>query len=305
MDGPSPEGGPSNPAMITSAPTLSAHTWKTLRASGTFVTSEPAMPARRRLPLRRSRVPPIIAALVLALVGLAFVPHAARPPTAATPSIPVSASLPSAWSEVSHPFLAYDLTGGPYAKLPLSYAARRDHVGGAREDLLAYGTALPGDAFLRLAFHRRGGEPVTETSAFLDAARLAAGASLAITRSGLGSRLATRFGPFDVIGVTVDGGGHTADCLAFRLADPETAPVLVLTGLACGTVERPVDPVTLACTIDRLDLVSAGDDEPLRAVFAAAERRREDGCAVRSPVDLRLGAANARSNGHRTFKGPL
>ena len=89
-------------------------------------------------------------------------------------------------------------------------------------------------------------------------------------RPGLGTRLDTRFGAFEVAGVSVEGDGRTAACLAFRLADPAAAPVLAVTGLACGTVEHPVDPTTLACTIDRFDLVSAGDDEPLKGAKPAS-----------------------------------
>ncbi|MBE7220732.1 MAG: hypothetical protein INR64_19865 [Caulobacteraceae bacterium] len=224
---------------------------------------------------------------------------APRPPDA--PPLPRPAPAP-AWSEVVHPFEAYDLAGSPFAKLPLRYAARRDHAGGAREDTLTYGAPQPGTAFLRVAFLRRGAEPVPEASVFLDAARLAGAAGLAVTRSGLSSRIDTRFGPFEVAGVVVEAAGRSGDCLAFRLADPAALPVLGLTGLACGTVEHPIDPVSLGCTIDRLDLVSAGDDEALRAVFVAAERRRRDGCAARGSVFIRLD--EDRPPGTRPFGAP-
>lgn len=258
---------------------------------------------RRAVPSRPSAALAAMGLIAAALgcVGLPWPDRAtSATPAPAPPTVPVPL-----WTEVSHPFVAYDLAGGPYAKLPLHYAARRDHAGEAREDTLAYGLPQPGEAFFRVTFLRRGTEPPSTTSIFVDAARLAAGAGLAVTRSGLGARLDTRFGPFDVAGVVVERGGATAECLTFRLADPVAAPVLGVTGLACGTVEHPVDPMSLACTLDRLDLVSAGDDEALRAIFVAAERRRREGCVIRPPVPLRFGAADATVGMRAPWRGTL
>ena len=292
--------------MSLATPSFGPAAWKAFRASGAFTIAEPPSARLRRRP-RPARTAAVataagIAAGMAAALGWLALPGT-PPQTAMAPSPPRPAPAPApAWSEVAHPFEAYDLAGGPYARLPLRYAARRDHAGGAREDTLTYGAPQPGTAFLRVAFLRRGGEPVPEASVFLDAARLAGGAGLAVTRSGLWSRIDTRFGPFEVTGVVVEAAGRSGDCLSFRLADPAAAPVLALTGLACGTVEPPIDPVTLGCTIDRLDLVSAGDDEALRAVFVAAEQRRRDGCAAHAPVWVRLDDGSGGSPGPHPFK---
>ena len=265
------------------------------------------VPATRRLQPRRFRSLALtVAGLTVAVLGFAGLPwpDQAASSTPAPAPAPATAPVPL-WTEVSHPFVAYDLAGGPYAKLPLRYAARRDHTGEAREDTLAYGLPQPGDAFFRVTFLRHGTEPPVATSVFVDAARLAAGAGLAVTRSGLGTRLDTRFGPFEVAGVVVERSRATAECLTFRLADPAAAPVLSITGLACGTVEHPVDPMSLACTLDRLDLVSAGDDEALRAIFVAAERKRREGCVIRPPVPLRFGAADTPAGMRDPWRGTL
>lgn len=291
--------------MTVSVPSLSPAPWKHLRARQAFVTREPAPPRRLR---RRSRLPVrlgVMAGSLALLFGVACLPWREPAPAAPSGPPPAEPSPAPVWAEVSHPFQAYDLAGGPYGRLPLRYDARRDHGGGAREDTLTYGDARPGQAFLRVMFRRHGAGDTAETSVFLDAARLAAGIGLAVTRSGLGTRLDSRFGPFEVAGVSVEDDGRAAACLAFRLADPAAAPVLALMGLACGTVERPIDSVTLACTINRLDLVSAGDDEPLRAIFVAAERRRRDGCPGRAAMPVRLGAAEAPPHGHGPFRGPI
>ena len=61
----------------------------------------------------------------------------------------------------------------------------------------------------------------------------------------------------------------TTPCVGFR-SQPAEGAVLRVTGLACGTATRPIGRDFLTCIIDRIDLVSAGDDEGLRNLFVAA-----------------------------------
>lgn len=68
-----------------------------------------------------------------------------------------------------------------------------------------------------------------------------------------------------------------------------------MAGFACGAPGRPLGRAALACAVDRIDLVSAGDDAALRAVFVAAERRTGATClggpslAAVGPGTRRLG----------------
>lgn len=296
--------------MTYSATPLHPTSFKDIRARLTFTAREDSNAPRLATRLR-SRPPWLLmvgglvaGAAVLSAVALArhtvstTLPVAPLAPVVAAPTAP-------AWTDIIRPFTAYDLAGGPYARLPLAYAARRDAGGTARQDVLTYGAPVPGGSFLRLMFYRRGDEPVPAATVFVDAARLAAGAGLAVTRSGLTSELATRFGTVDVAGVTVAAPDRSATCLAFRLADPGTTPVLQLAGLACGSDEKPVDLAAVACTIEKVDLVSAGDDEDLRAVFVAAERHRGLGCREERGGGLRPGLPDEPRQVRSALKGPL
>jgi hypothetical protein len=172
----------------------------------------------------------------------------------------------------------FDLSGGDFAKLPLRYSARRDETRSARQDTLAYGMPKPGEPYLRITFYRTGAEPIVETTLFVDMARLAAEAGLAVTRNGRPTLVDTRFGVFEVSDVTVAGKGPAATCLGFRHARGSSNEPLTISGLACGSAAKPIDRAALACTLDRIDLVSAGDDLQLQTVFVEAERRRGPGC---------------------------
>ena len=103
------------------------------------------------------------------------------------------------------------------------------------------------------------------------------GLSRLATRHGfvptLGTRrgaLTTRFGRFETATLRVPG--RSAACDGFHLA--LAAPALAIDGVACGTVRGD-----LACLIDRLDLVSAGEDSALVDLFVAAELRRNPACS--------------------------
>jgi hypothetical protein len=296
--------------MTFSAPPLSPEGFQHLRAHLTYaVCEEPDTRGPGGLRARMPRASLLVlggvaASLAILLVVIAFDRADPSPPPVAT-VVPVAAAPAApAWTDVIRPFTAYDVAGGAFGKLPMTYAARRDAAGTARQDTLTYGTPLPGEPFLRLMVYRRGAELVADATVFVDAARLAAGAGLAVTRSGLASTLKTRFGAVEVAGVKVDRLQRSASCLAFRFVDPATAAVLQVTGLACGSDERPIDLATLACTIEKVDLVSAGDDEDLRAVFVAAERRRGIGCREEHAA-LRPGLPDEEQPVRGTFKGPL
>ncbi len=195
----------------------------------------------------------------------------------AAPRAPEAAAAPkSAWVEFGRPIQIYALQTAEFGKEVRVYEARRHREGGGRQDLLSYGAAEIGQgANLRLSLYRPGTEPAPETALFVDFARLAARSGLAVTRSALPDTLATRFGAFEVSDVSLAQGQTEAPCLGFRLnvADPG----LQIAGFACGGA-RPVDRPTLACALDRLDLVAAGDDRELAKFFIAAEQARGKAC---------------------------
>ena len=193
------------------------------------------------------------------------------------PEAPQAAAA-APWTEVNHPFQLYALVGTDLAKLPLAYRARRNVVGGGRQDDLSFGDLKGQAPYLHLFFYRPGAEAAEPLPFSSDLARLGIESDLAVGRSGAIGSLATRFGGFEVQDLRLADHRVSTPCLGFRLAPSRGAP-LRIAGFLCGTAEKPVGRDVLGCVVDKIDLVSAGDDVALRRMFVEAERRRGPACA--------------------------
>ena len=233
--------------------------------------------------------------LGLAIGALELLPLGANAKNVDPAPAPVAASTdsrpappPDPWVEVNHPIQLFGLAGSDFVKLPLTYRARRRGDSDERQDFLEFGSFGGNTPYLRLSIKRRGIAPVVPVEFFVAIARVASTTDLSVARSDGPTPLPTRFGVFDTADITVARGSRQHACIGFRLQAQATAPVGVA-GLACGTQARAMDRDTLACVLDRLDLVSAGDDTDLRNFFVAAEQRRGQECTVQ-----RLLSAGAR-----------
>ncbi|MDB5571591.1 MAG: hypothetical protein JWN93_2774, partial [Hyphomicrobiales bacterium] len=180
----------------------------------------------------------------------------------------------SAWSDVSRPFELY-MIASPDLADPTSYAAQR-HKGGGRRDTMTFGEAAGEGPHSRMTLYRVGAEQAPVPSFWVEMARRAADGGLSVERTALPDHLKTRFGNFETADVVVSGGGAARACMGFRLAVPD--PDFRVSGFACGPRERPIDRRALSCLIDRLDLVSAGDDKALSLFFARSEADRQPEC---------------------------
>lgn len=229
----------------------------------------------RRHPLR------ICAALFLVVATLMLWPAVEEPAPQPAPAV-----------EANHPWMPVARVGAPYVlnvpdlqKLETAHSARR-HRSGAMEDLLAHGVFADATPHLHLAILRHGaGGPGQPASPYLSLTRRAAFAGLSVVRMAQPDAMPTKFGLAETADVVLGQAGHTRACLAFRLVAPEE--ILGLEGWLCGTPDQPADRAQLSCMIDRLGLLAAGDDRPLRALFAASERRRDPRCD--NPVSLQAG----------------
>lgn len=212
------------------------------------------------------------------------------------PAEPPVAAGPPAWLDIDRPYQLFALAGSAYARLPLDYTARRRSSGPGREDWMTFGDPGGPGPLLRLVVSRRGTVPDRAADLVVDYARLAATAGHALIRAGLPFSLPTRFGAFDTAELTLQAGEHKRACLGFRLQD--TAGPIGMIGVACGEPNRAPERSALACALDRLDLLAAGDDQAMRGFFTAAGQRRDEGCAG-GPTAVRgtsaaFGAAAAR-----------
>lgn len=179
------------------------------------------------------------------------------------------------WRHVRPSMAAYALDAPELGREAPIYRIRAT-AEGARQDLLVFAPkdtrSLSGAIAIeqmpegqRLPAHRLG------DTLFVETARRAALLGASIERMAQPTGLETKFGDFEVADSQIIQQGQLRSCLAFRLV--ADAPVDIA-GLLCGEPQRPADRASLACVLDRLDLVSAGNDVALRRYFAGAERAR-------------------------------
>ena len=196
-------------------------------------------------------------------------------------------TAPQGWTEINHPIALYDLSGTEFAKLPRIARARRHQPDGAREDLLTFGAPGLPKPFLRLSMLRTTGhlavaqdvsgsdsaEPLAD-----DLARLAGAGNESVTELHGEAAISTRLGTMNVADIRLWDDGVPTPCLGFR-GFPGGSDGLRILGFACGVAGKPIGRAALACAIDRIDLLSAGDDGRLRAIFVAAERESASSCS--------------------------
>lgn len=228
--------------------------------------------ARNPLVTRRRLVAGLLAAGGIAL----FMALDGAPPGVATAAAPKDPPPRPAWIDINRPIQLYSLTLPGFEPGAQTYEARRHDPGGGRRDTLALGRWETEGPYLRLSIYRHGEEPVAPAALYLEMVRRAAEQGLAVTRSGQPDRLATRFGAFDVADMTLEGEDRQHTCLGFRLTGADAQ--VTLSGFSCGGPGQPIQRGQLVCQLDRLDLVSAGEDALLRDFFVEAERRRDESC---------------------------
>lgn len=181
---------------------------------------------------------------------------------------PQPAAPPSPWQTIPGPMAVYELEGPEWNRLGLAYEARR-HEMGAREDTLLLGRFASEAAHLRLAI-TRGARAEAARSLFVDLARRAAAAGMAVTRVAQSAPAATKLGPVEAAEIVL-GSSAPRSCLGFRFIHADLA--FRLDGWLCGAGGQAPDAEQLACTLDRLSPIEATDDPSLRALFARARAR--------------------------------
>lgn len=247
---------------------------------------------RRRSAARRAGPAPGLPWLRLCLGGgaaimvLAYTARQQDTPKTEAPNAPVQLSPasapPPAWTPIARPLPIYGVKAPQLNGLPFALSARRE-ADGTREDSLTFGAfeheAAP---HLRVVLQRSLVPKPNEPSFFLDLVRRASeAAGLAVTRNTLPEGLATKFGVMEAAEAVLSDTGERA-CLAFRFAHPDVG--FRMAGWFCPAGGQPPDRQELACTMDRLTLVEAGNDEQLKNLFAQADRTRSQGCVSMTPT---------------------
>jgi len=219
----------------------------------------------------------ILVALAISGIAALLLDPGVPPPVAPpTPSGPLLRTEVPAWVPVSRPMPMFALDGVALGREARSLEARRHTTGGGREELHLLGTPGAPGGQARILLYRPGSESPAPGTFYLDLARRAAEAGLPVARSAMPVPMLTKFGPAETADVVLGTDATAQACLAFRLIAEDTE--LRISGWACGSSERPLDRLWLACTLDRLDLLGSGDDRSLRAWFSRAERNRLAQC---------------------------
>ncbi|MFZ4532003.1 MAG: hypothetical protein ACOYOJ_09340 [Alsobacter sp.] len=218
----------------------------------------------------------LVALAISGMAALLLDPGVPRPATPPHPSGPLLRTEAPAWMPVSRPIPMFALDSVVFGREARRLEARRHATGGGREELHLLGTPGAAGGHARIMLYRPGSESPTPGTFYLDLARRAAEAGLPVARSAMPIPMMTKFGPAETADVVLGSGATAQACLAFRLIAEDTE--LRMSGWACGSGDRPLDRLWLACTLDRLDLLGSGEDRGLRAWFSRAERNRLTQC---------------------------
>ena len=246
---------------------------------GLPIRMEAGLPRRAARARRAGELPWLRMAVVSAVSVAALAYLAEQDGPEGVPSRPLPARPPPAlsapaasWQPVPNAPSLFALDA-PQLKGQPAVVEVRSTRRGAREDLLEFGRFADATTpFVRLVVTRSPGEAAPPSSLFVDLARRAAEAGMAVTRSAPGAALATKFGAFEATPIALAAEGSRA-CIGFRGQHADVS--FRVLGWFCGSAAAPATREALVCIVDGLGLADGPADPALKVMFAQAERRRE------------------------------
>jgi hypothetical protein len=190
-----------------------------------------------------------------------------RPVGAAIDTKP--AAKPS-WTTVTRPRPVFAIPQIDLSGMTEPYEVLR-HPGGGRKDVLHWAPGADGKPTASIEFYRPGAEIAGFGPAdSILSARIGEDRPV---RAEAGGMIASKFGPVHLIRLTGDAPGTA--CTGF--VRDFVAPRLRISGWTCQPPSAPAQRTAIACALDRLVLLSAGNDPKLAEMFAHAELNRS-GC---------------------------
>jgi len=193
------------------------------------------------------------------------------------------------WSVADRSRPAFALSKLDSSDKTASYTILR-HPEGGRRDILRWSGAAD-QVLAELEIYREGGEfDVTRPAAVDLAVQMGLGATAPLEQAGL---IETKFGPVALFRPVAAPEGARA-CLGYLKRSEE--PALQISGFSCQGDTLPAQRAAIACTLNRLTLLTAGNEPKLADLFAHAELKRR-GCDLQGSPDWLLGAANAQLRG--------
>jgi hypothetical protein len=185
----------------------------------------------------------------------------------------------SAWGLAARGYPAFAVSQFDFPGKTEAYEILR-HPDGGRKDVFRW--AAQGEKpVAELEIYRPGGElnqfgpPIAEIAARMDPDGVRE-----LQAAGL---IDSKFGAVTLLGLT-DRDGDARPCLGFIKG--LDAPSLRISGWSCQGDTLPARRAAIGCTLDRLILLTAGNDPKLAALFAHAELKRGN-CVPPSAAPVR------------------
>jgi hypothetical protein len=197
------------------------------------------------------------------------------------------------WAIASRSHPAFALSRLDLSEKTASYTILRHPEGGRRDVMRWVGEA--DKPLAELDIYREGGEfdvarPATADLAVNLAVQMGLNGAAPLEQAGL---VDTKFGPVALFRPVGTAEGARA-CLGYLKRNEE--PALQISGFSCQGDTLPARRAAIACTLNRLTLLTSGNEPKLAELFAHAELRRR-GCDPAGSSDWLLGAANAQLRG--------
>jgi hypothetical protein len=220
---------------------------------------------------------------ILALAALGQLPSL-RDPSLRDDDVP----LKPGWSLASRSHPAFAVSQKDSPDKPATYIIFR-HPEGGRRDVLRWTTGED-KATAELEIYRPGGEfdPALPATSGL-AARMGLDEAASLERAGL---INSKFGPVALF--RPNGARTAAACLGYLMRIEE--PPFQISGWSCQRDSVPAQRANVACTLDRVVLLTSGNEPKLAELFAHAELKRGT-CGAKAAPDWLSANENAPLRG--------
>jgi hypothetical protein len=193
------------------------------------------------------------------------------------------------WTEASRSHPAFAVSRLDSSEKTASYTIFRHPEGGRRDIMRWAGEADKPVAELEI--YREGSEfDVTRPATAGLAVQMGLGAASTLEQAGL---IDTKFGAVALFRPTGTADA-TPSCLGYLKRNED--PALQISGFSCQGDTVPAQRAAIACTLNRLTLLTSGNEPKLAELFAHAELKRRS-CGAAGSADWLLGAANAQLRG--------
>ncbi|MBI5263049.1 MAG: hypothetical protein HY852_14660 [Bradyrhizobium sp.] len=200
----------------------------------------------------------------------------------------IAARSGSGWSEAGRSHPAFSVSSLDPLEKTEPYSILR-HTRGGRKDILRW--SRDDKPIAELQIYRPGGELKTSLSPAADlGARMGIEDRATLESAGL---IDSKFGTVALLQPTARTG-EALSCLGFFRRIDDRA--LEISGWSCQGETLPARRAAIACTLNRLSLLSAGNEPKLAELFAHAELRRR-GCGPAPMADWVTGMENPRLRG--------